>query len=340
MIRGVAVALTSLSHGAGCGCKLPASAIGPLLAGIPNFADPNVLVGFDTADDAGVYRLRPDLAIVQTVDFFTPIVDDPFDFGRIAATNAISDVYAMGADPVCALNLVAFSIDQIGADVLAEILRGGAQAAAEAGVAIVGGHSIEDAEPKYGMAVTGVVHPDKLLTNAGGRAGDALVLTKPLGAGAVSTAHQRGLPAPLADAVRVMTTSNRDASHAARRVGAHGLTDVTGFGLLGHLHELSQASGLAAEVNAAAVPVIDGVIGLLSDPAGRAVAGGTRRNRAHAEQFTRFADAVTEARRWLVCDAMTSGGLLAAVAQADTGSVPGAMIGRLVPGPPGTISVL
>jgi selenide, water dikinase len=335
----VAVALTSLSHGAGCGCKLPASSIGPLLAGIPHVANPNVLVGFDTSDDAGVYRLRPDLAIVQTVDFFTPIVDDPFDFGRVAATNAISDVYAMGADPVCALNLVAFSIDQLGAEVLAEILRGGAEIAAEAGVAIVGGHSIEDAEPKYGMAVTGVVHPDQLLTNAGGWAGDALVLTKPLGAGAVTTAHKHGLPAPLTDAVRVMTTLNRDASHAARRAGVRGLTDVTGFGLLGHLHELALASGLAAEVNAAAVPVIDGVIGLLSDPAGRSVSGGTRRNRAHAEEFTRFADAVTEARRWLVCDAMTSGGLLAAVTQGNTGSVPGTVIGRLAPGPPGTISV-
>jgi selenide,water dikinase len=336
----VAVALTSLSHGAGCGCKLPAASIGPLLAGIPNVVDPNVLVGFETSDDAGVYRLRPDLAIVQTVDFFTPIVDDPFDFGRIAACNAISDVYAMGADPICALNLVAFSIEQIGADVLAEILRGGAQIAAEAGVAIVGGHSIEDAEPKYGMAVTGVVHPDQLLTNAGGRTGDALILTKPLGAGAVTTAHKRGLPAPLADAVRVMTKSNRNASRAARRADVHALTDVTGFGLLGHLHELALASGLAAEINAAAVPVIEGVIGLLSDPDGRCIAGGTRRNRAHAEQFTGFSGAVSEARRWLICDAMTSGGLLAAVAPGDAGSVPGAVIGHLVPGPPGTISVL
>ena len=198
----MAVALTSLSHGAGCGCKLPAASIGPLLAGLPGVADPNVLVGFDTSDDAGVYRLRDDLAIVQTVDFFTPIVDDPFDFGRIAACNAMSDVYAMGATPISALNLVAFSIEQLGGEVLAEILRGGAEVAAEAGVAILGGHSIDDPEPKYGMAVTGVVHPDELLTNAGGRAGDALVLTKPLGAGAVSTAVKRGLDAPLAEAHR------------------------------------------------------------------------------------------------------------------------------------------
>ncbi len=265
----MAVALTSLSHGAGCGCKLPATAVAQLLQGLAATADPNVLVGFDTADDAGVYRLRDDLAIVQTVDFFTPIVDDPFDFGRIAATNALSDVYAMGATPVSALNLVAFPVDELGAEVLAEILRGGAAVAAEAGVAILGGHSIDDPEPKYGLAVTGVVHPDEVLTNAGGRAGDALVLSKPLGAGAVSTALKRGVPGvPLARAVEVMTTLNRDASIAARAAGAHALTDVTGFGLLGHLHELALASGLAAVVHADAVPAIEGVLELLGDPDG------------------------------------------------------------------------
>ncbi len=189
--------LTSLSHGAGCGCKLPAAAIGPLLAGVPAASHPNVLVGFETSDDAGVYRLRDDLALVQTVDFFTPIVDDPFDFGRIAATNALSDVYAMGGTPVSALNLVAYSLADLGEEPLRAILSGAAAVAMEAGVAIVGGHSIEDSEPKFGMAVTGVVHPDQVLTNAGGRPGDALVLTKPLGAGAVSTALKRGLPAPL-----------------------------------------------------------------------------------------------------------------------------------------------
>jgi len=333
------VALTSLSHGAGCGCKLPAASIGPLLAGLPGIVDPNVLVGFDTSDDAGVYRLRDDLAIVQTVDFFTPIVDDPFDFGRIAACNAISDVYAMGATPICALNLVAFSIEQIGAETLAEILRGGAHVAAQAGVAIVGGHSIDDAEPKYGMAVTGVVDPRELLTNAGGRAGDGLVLTKPLGAGAVSTAVKRGLDAPLTEAIAVMSTLNRDASLALRAVDVHGLTDVTGFGLLGHLHELALASGLAAEVQADAVPAIDGVLELLGLEDENAVAGGTRRNRAFAETFTSFAAGVPAARRGVVCDAMTSGGLLAAVAEPDAGSAPGTRIGRLVPGTPGTITV-
>ncbi len=335
------VALTSLSHGAGCGCKLPAAAIGPLLARLqPGRPDPNVIVGFEHADDAGVYRLRDDVALVHTVDFFTPIVDDPYDFGRIAATNALSDIYAMGAVPVSALNLVAFSLASLGDDVLVEILRGGGDVAAAAGVAVLGGHSIEDAEPKFGMAVTGVVHPDEVLTNAGGRAGDALVLTKPLGAGAVSTALKRGVPGvDLASAVAVMTTLNRDAAAAAQAAGAHAMTDVTGFGLLGHLHELALASGLAASVNAAAVPAIDGVRMLLEDPSGAAVAGGTRRNRDHAETFTVFDDGVDEAARWLVCDAMTSGGLLVAVSPGRAASVPGAVIGRLVGGPAGTIRV-
>ncbi len=335
----MAVALTSLSHGAGCGCKLPADAIGPLLAQLPTRSDDNVLIGFDTADDAGVYRLRDDLAIVQTVDFFTPIVDDPFDFGRVAATNALSDIYAMGATPICALNLVAFSLQSLGAKVLVEILRGGAEIAAQAGVAIIGGHSIDDAEPKYGMAVTGVVHPDEVLSNAGGQDGDALVLTKPVGAGAVSTAVKRGLAAPLAETVEVMTTLNREASLAAREAGVHALTDVTGFGLLGHLHELALASGLAAQLHAAAVPAIARVIELLGDAEDRAVAGGTRRNRAHAEQFTSFKAGVSEPRRWLLCDAMTSGGLLAAVAPERAGALPGPVIGHLTDGPPGAIAV-
>jgi selenide,water dikinase len=336
----VVVPLTSLSHGAGCGCKLPAAAIGALLARLSAGEDPNVLVGFHTSDDAGVYKLRDDLALVHTVDFFTPIVDDPFDFGRIAATNALSDIYAMGATPVSALNLVAFSLEQLGEEVLLEILRGGAAIASEARVAILGGHSIEDAEPKFGLAVTGIVHPDEVITNSGGRPGDALVLTKPLGAGAVSTAIKRGVAgAPLEAAVRVMTTLNRDGAEAARAAGVHAMTDVTGFGLLGHLGELVAASGLAAELDADAVPAIDGVLELLADEDERALAGGTRRNRAHAERFTTFAPAVAEARRWLVCDAMTSGGLLAALPAERACDVPGALVGRLVAGPAGTIAV-
>ena len=336
----MAVALTSLSHGAGCGCKLPAAAVHPLVAGLPRPDRPDVLVGFSTADDAGVVQLRDDLAIVQTVDFFTPIVDDPYDFGRIAATNALSDVYAMGGEPISALNLVAFPLEKLGVDVLREILRGGQDVCNEAGCAIVGGHSIDDAEPKYGLAVTGVVHPDEILTNAGGRAGDVLVLTKPVGAGAISTAAKRGLAKPpmVAAAVEVMTTLNRDAATAARAAGAHALTDVTGFGLLGHLHELARASGVAAEVDSGAVPAIDGVARLLA-LGERAIAGGTKRNRHYAETFTTWDASVVPGRRWLLCDAMTSGGLLAAVPADRASEMPGAVVGRLAEGEPGTIRV-
>lgn len=335
----VAVPLTSLSHGAGCGCKLPASAIHPLVAGLPRSSRPDVLVGFNGADDAGVVRLRDDLALVQTVDFFTPIVDDPYDFGRIAATNALSDVYAMGGEPVSALNLVAFPLE-LGPEVLGEILRGGHDVCEDAGCAIVGGHSIDDAEPKYGLAVTGTVHPDEILTNAGGVDGDVLVLTKPLGAGAISTAAKRKLAKPdlIARGVEVMTTLNRDASMAARAAGAHALTDVTGFGLLGHLHELASASGLAAEVDASAVPAIDGVTRLLA-LGEKAIAGGTKRNRAYAETFTTWAGTVPPPQKWLLADAMTSGGLLVAVPEPRASEVPGAVIGRLVAGEAGTITV-
>jgi selenide,water dikinase len=332
------VALTSLSHGAGCGCKLSAADLRPIVAGLPRPADPRVLVAADTADDAGVVQLADDLAIVQTVDFFTPIVDDPYWFGRIAATNALSDVYAMGGRPVSALNLVAFPLETLGPDVLREILRGGADAVAAAGASIVGGHSIDDPEPKYGLAVTGVVDPRAVLTNAGGRAGDALVLTKPLGAGTVATALKRGLAdaALVERAVEVMSTLNDAAGAQAQAAGASALTDVTGFGLLGHVHELAAASGVAAEIDAAAVPAIDGVLELLADD--RALAGGSRRNRLDAEGFTTWGD-VGEPRRRLACDAMTSGGLLAAVAPARAAEIDGWVVGRLTAGPAGTIAV-
>jgi selenide,water dikinase len=331
--------LTSLSSAAGCGCKVPAAELAPLLDRLPKPADPDVLIGPATADDAGVYRLREDLALVQTVDFFTPIVDDPYDFGRIAATNALSDVYAMGGRPISALNLVAWSVEELGAAPLEEVLRGGADVAAAAGVVILGGHTIADAEPKYGLAVTGVVHPDELISNASGRVGDALVLTKPLGAGAVSTALKKGFADPdlVAAAVEVMCELNADAAQAARAGGAHAMTDVTGFGLLGHLHELALASGVAAEVDATAVPAIPGVPELLADD--RALAGGSRNNRAYAETYTSFGPEVDEVRRRLVCDAMTSGGLLVAVAPERAGELPGQVIGRLTDGEAGEIAV-
>ena len=331
--------LTSLSSAAGCGCKVPAAELAPLLEWLPQPSDPNVLVGPATADDAGVYRLSDELALVQTADFFTPIVDDPYDFGRIAATNALSDVYAMGGRPVSALNLVAWSVEELGAAPLIEVLRGGADVAEAAGVAIVGGHTIADAEPKYGLAVTGVVRPDELISNASGRAGDALVLTKPLGSGAVSTALKKGFADAelVAAAVEVMCELNADAAGAARVGGAHAMTDVTGFGLLGHLHELAVASGVSAEVDAGAVPAIPGVLELLPDD--RALAGGSRSNRRHAESYAAFEPGVDEVRRRLVCDAMTSGGLLVALAPERAVELPGEVIGRLTDGEAGAIAV-
>jgi selenide,water dikinase len=335
-----AVKLTSLSHGAGCACKMPAALLAPLVQSLPRPTDPNLLVGTETSDDAGVYRLREDLALVQTADFFTPIVDDPYDFGRIAATNALSDVYAMGGRPVSALNLVAWSIEELGSDMLAEVLRGGHDVVSAAGAVLLGGHSIDDPEPKYGLAVTGVVDPADLITNAGGRPGDALVLTKPLGAGAVTTSLKKGFvpDAVLDAAVEVMTELNAAAAEAARAAGAHAMTDVTGFGLLGHLHELTLAGGLAAVVEAGAVPVIEGVLDLLADD--RAIAGGSRNNRRYAEEFASFEGGVDEVSRRLVTDAMTSGGLLVAVDPARATRLPGPVIGRLVEGDPGTITVI
>jgi selenide,water dikinase len=343
-----AVSLTSLSHGAGCACKIGPGDLQALLAELPGPSDPAVLVGSETADDAGVYRVSDELALVQTVDFFTPIVDDPFDFGRIAAANAVSDVYAMGARPVTALNLVAFSLDQLGPEILTEILRGGAAIAAGAGFAIVGGHSIDDPEPKYGMAVTGVAHPERVVRNSTARAGDRLFLTKPLGAGAVSTAAKRGNADAelIARATEVMTTLNAAAAEAAVSVGPSAMTDVTGFGLLGHLRELSLASGVSARVEAAAVPAIEGVPELLG--AGEGVSGGARRNREYASAFTSFAEDVAEARRALVCDPMTSGGLLVAVAEERAAEMhealkrvapETALIGSLGAGDAGAISV-
>ncbi len=330
--------LTELSHGAGCACKLPAQALHSLLADLPRNGDPSLLVGNETADDAAVYRVSDDLAIVTTVDFFTPIVDDPFDFGRIAATNALSDVYAMGGTPVTALNLVAYPLEELGGEILREILRGGAATASEAEVSIAGGHSIDDREPKYGLAVTGTVHPDRLVRNSTARPGDELFLTKPVGGGVVSTAAKRGLApgALVAEQVRVMTELNRAASAAALAAGASAMTDVTGFGLLGHLREMVASSGVGAEVEANAVPAIAGVLDLLlrEDPP---IAGGTRRNRTWAEEVVSWGPDVPEERRWLLCDAMTSGGLLiAAPAGAD---LPGARVGRVIEGPPGQISV-
>lgn len=334
------VRLASLSHGAGCGCKIPRDRLREVLADLPEQTDPDLLVGSQTADDAAVYRIGPGQALVQTADFFTPIVDDPYDFGRIAATNALSDIYAMGGRPLVALNLVAFSLDQLGPEVLAEILRGGAEVVARAGAVIGGGHSIDDAEPKYGLAVSGLVDPERMLTNAGGKPSDGLVLTKPIGSGILTTAAKRGLADDrlIERGVEVMTTLNAEAAAAAVEAGVRCATDVTGFGLLGHLNALCLASGVSARIEAEAVPVIEGTLELARDD--QVVSGGSRRNARSAESYARFAPGVSEPHRRLLADAMTSGGLLIACDRACAGELPGSVIGELGDGEPGRIEVV
>jgi selenide,water dikinase len=284
-----------------------------VLRRVPRTTDPRALVGHETHDDAAVYQLSAAEAIVETVDFFTPVVDDPFLFGRIAAANAFSDIWAMGARPLFALNLVGFPANKLPWDVLGEILRGGADAAAEAGAPILGGHSIDDPEPKYGMAVTGLVHPDRILRNVGARPGDRLLLTKPLGSGIVTTAIKRGIAdgALMERAIAVMAALNRKAGEVLAASGAvHALTDVTGFGLLGHAWEMASGSGVALRLRARAIPVLDGVRDLAARDV---VPGGTRANLAWVGPHVRFDASLDDAAQLVLADAQTNGGLLAAV---------------------------
>jgi selenide,water dikinase len=331
--------LTSLSRGAGCGCKIPAADLHALLGELKLPRDERVLVGIDTGDDAAAIRLSDDLALVQTVDFFTPIVDDPYAFGAIAAANALSDVYAMGGTPLSALSILAFPLERLGGEILKSILDGALDVLGEAQTPLVGGHSIEDPEPKFGLAVTGTIDPGHMLVNTGGRDGDALVLTKPLGTGAIATMAKHGEVPPelLARAVEVMSTLNRTASACALQAGAHAATDVTGFGLLGHLHAIARESGLCAQVRAEAVPVLPGVEQLLARE--QAISGGTRRVAEWAATFTNFSPDVAQWRRWLLADATTSGGLIVAVPADRASEVPGHVFGTLTGGPAGIIDV-
>jgi len=297
-----------------------------------------------------VYQLTPDRAIVATVDFFTPIVDDAYDFGRIAATNAFSDLYAMGATPLIALNLVGWPRDKLPYELLGDVLRGGADIAKEAGAFVVGGHSVDDPEPKYGMVAIGEVHPDRILTLARARAGDVLVLTKPIGTGVLSTALKRDLAtaADLAPAVKSMTTLNAGGARAMRALGerVHAATDVTGFGLLGHLHNMMNASGTAAELDAATVPLLPRAMELAERGT---IPGGTKRNREALNAHVKFGAEVPEPLRVLLFDAQTSGGLLISVeaGQADAlvnalereGTPAAVRIGRVARGTPGSITV-
>jgi selenide, water dikinase len=314
--------------------------LGYVIAQLPPPTDPDLLVGTDTADDAAVYRLSPDLALVQTVDFFTPVVDDPYDFGRISAANSLSDIYAMGATPRLALNIVGFPSEVLPLDYLVEILRGGAEVARLAGVTIAGGHTIDDREPKYGMAVTGTIRPGAQITNATAQAGDLLVLTKPLGTGIIATAIKRGVAEPgvIAAATASMTALNRDASSAALAHGVHAMTDVTGFGLLGHLLEMCRGSGVSAELWVERLPWLPGAAELVREGV---VPGGTRRNLEHVGPHTEWEGGFAEWERLLVADAQTSGGLLIALPEAqvaalvreleERGTPAVAVVGRLAP---------
>ena len=304
------IKLTKLAKCAGCGAKVGAGVLSQLLEGIRVHSDPNLLVGFDKSDDASVYKISDDLALVQTVDFFPPIADDPYLFGQIAATNALSDVYAMGGEPKLCLNIMAVPKD-MPKESVHELLRGGYDKVYEAGALITGGHSILDEEPKYGLAVTGFVHPDRILTNSGARPGDVLLLTKPLGIGVITTAAKADMASPeaIAFAHRLMTTLNKAARDVMVKYRVHACTDVTGFGLLGHGCEMAQGSGVALEVDTGAVDMIPEAVelarmGILPE--------GMYRNRAFAEAEV-DPGGVPLCRQDILYDPQTAGGLLMAV---------------------------
>lgn len=337
--------LTSLAHGGGCGCKLAPAVLAQILARMPGAGPfPDLLVGTETADDAAVYRLNDEQAIIATTDFFTPVVDDSRDFGRIAAANALSDVYAMGGTPILALAVVGFPVDKLPAETVQEILAGGASICAEAGIPVAGGHSIDSAEPIYGLVALGLVRPDQVRRNSFAQAGDALILTKGLGIGVFSAALKQGRLTAQDYATMLASTTqlNRVGPALAERPAVHALTDVTGFGLLGHLLEMCRGSGLRATVRAGDVPVLPGAETLAQDGVGT---GAARRNWASYGAEIELAPGLAAWRQGLLCDPQTSGGLLIAVApeaaeatldlvrQAGFGRA--AIIGRMVEGVPG-----
>lgn len=274
--------------------------------------DPNLLVGLDTSDDAGVYRLNDQLALVQTVDFFTPVVDDPYMFGQIAAANALSDLYAMGADPLTVLNIVGFPVKKLDKSILAEILRGAGDKIAEAGATLVGGHSIDDPEPKFGLACTGVIHPEKVRKNVGAQPGDRLVLTKPIGVGIYTTAIKRDLltAQEIEQVSQVMATLNKTAAKVLDDFDVHACTDVTGFGLLGHAAEMAKGSGVGFTLSQSRIPILPRTRELAE--AG-AVPGGTKANHRWLKDCVVYDPALDEVDQWILCDAITSGGLLVAL---------------------------
>lgn len=342
------IKLTSLSSKGGCGCKIGPADLAQVLRYLPQApSNPDLLVGLDTSDDAGVYRLNDELALVQTVDFFTPIVDDPYDFGQIAAANAISDIYAMGGKPLTVLNIVAFPISTLDKRILSEILRGAADKVQEAGATLVGGHSIDDKEPKFGLAVTGLIHPDKVRTNAGAKPGDRIILTKPIGVGILTTSIKKEQLSPeeTKQVTRVMTTLNKTAAETMERYQVHACTDVTGFGLIGHALEMAKGSGVELTIMQKDVPLLPRVRELAEKGF---VPGGTKNNFAHVQSDVTFPEELDQIDRWILCDAVTSGGLLISVAgdQADElleqlrhAGVDASIIGYVGEGQPGHIIV-
>ena len=318
-----------------------------VLSQLPVVTDPNLLVGIETRDDAAVYRLNDRTSLILTIDFFTPITDDPFEFGSIAAANSFSDVYAMGGNPLLALNIVGFPAD-LDKDILGKILQGGYAKAAEAACLIVGGHTVDDAEPKYGLSVVGVVEPGKHLTNAAAKPGDSLVLTKALGTGIITTGGKQGKSPSLVlqGAVESMAELNRGAAEAMMKVGVNSCTDVTGFGLLGHLKSMVQASKVGARINFNQVPVLPGAWDLLEQ---EVAPGGTRRNLRNVSEFIDWHPGLTEQHRLLLADAQTSGGLLISVPGANLDTLLSelaaadvsvrSVVGEITEGPAGRITV-
>lgn len=335
--------LTSLAHGGGCGCKLAPAVLRDILAGMPQAAVfANLMVGTETSDDAAVWRLNDQQALVATTDFFMPVVDDPFDFGRIAATNALSDVYAMGATPIFALALVGMPVATLSTATIGQILAGGASVCAAAGIPVAGGHSIDSVEPIYGLVALGLVHPDQVLTNRGAQAGDVLILTKGLGVGILSAAFKQEKlgEAGYAALIKSTTQLNMPGAKLAGMAGVHAVTDVTGFGLLGHGLEMARGSNLTVEIDAAAAPLLDGVEALARDGMRTGASG---RNWAGYGEGVVLPEGFDAWRRDLLTDPQTSGGLLIAVAADQAGAVldrvradgfdRAAAVGQVVEGP-------
>ncbi|MFL6675743.1 MAG: selenide, water dikinase SelD [Massilia sp.] len=337
------IKLTSFSHGGGCGCKIAPGVLAEILKKSSGFpVPPQLMVGIETADDAAVYKLNDEQALIATTDFFMPIVDDPYDFGRIAATNAISDVYAMGGTPIMALALVGMPINKLPLETIGKIIQGGEAVCAEAGIPIAGGHTIDSVEPIYGLVVMGLVHPSKVKRNADARAGDVLVLGKPLGVGVLSAALKKDVLGPDGYAAMIANTTklNKPGKLLAEMPGVHALTDVTGFGLLGHLLELARGAGLTARLDMAAIPLLPGVLQLAQDGY---FTGASGRNWDAYGQDVALDGAISAAERVLLTDPQTSGGLLVACDPADVEQVlalfaregfgEAAVIGRMEAGP-------